>query len=59
MKITKVIARCSGCKRDKAYVPDKTLLSAEDLIAWTETALVPCPCGAKTCDLRIPLEQVE
>lgn len=57
-RVRTIIAVCKGCHLERTFIPDEPLNSAEELIAWTERELTPCACGARTCDLKIPLPQV-
>ena len=53
-----LIITCKGCGRVRTVVPDKALVGAKALIAWTKEFLPrhACLCGHGTCDLKCRLK---
>lgn len=54
-----VIVVCKGCRGERTYYPDANLTGAQALIAWIDTKLTPCACGAETCDVKAHLKNPE
>lgn len=55
LDVRTIITICNGCGRELTHKPDGVLEGAEALIGWMQTHLRPCICGAKTCDVKIPI----
>jgi hypothetical protein len=47
-----IILVCKGCKGERTFYPDRPLRGASELIAWMNTKMVPCGCGATHGDVK-------
>lgn len=57
--VDEIVLVCNGCGARRRFVLDKHLTSGEQLVEWMKTHPTPCACGARTCDVRAHIKDVE